>query len=111
MSKPIKRKCPQCGKVKSFRADQKTCGCPKPGAAPMTDPLEGKYFVDPKGQADGKVIARVSSSQYLVRLGGDDGDVEQLLPTASMNLWLFGDSSWHAVGTTLREMEMEDSKS
>ena len=27
MSKPVKRKCPACGKVKSFRADNKTCGC------------------------------------------------------------------------------------
>jgi hypothetical protein len=96
--------------VKLFRADQKTCGCPKSGAAPKVDPLEGKYFVGPKGQADGKIIARVSGSQYLVRLGGDDGGVEQLVPTASMNLWLFGDSSWHAVETTLREMGMGDSE-
>src|SRR5208337_579413 len=80
MSKPVKRRCPQCGKVKSFRADCKTCGCPRPGAAPKVDPLEGKYFVDPNGQADGKIIARVSGSQYLVGLGGNDGDVEQLLP-------------------------------
>jgi hypothetical protein len=27
MSKAIKRKCPQCGEIKEFRADQKTCGC------------------------------------------------------------------------------------
>lgn len=27
MSKPTKRKCPGCQNIKSFRADQKTCGC------------------------------------------------------------------------------------
>ena len=27
MAKAIKRKCPACGKVKSFRSDNKTCGC------------------------------------------------------------------------------------
>lgn len=84
---------------------------PKTGRSPKVDPLEGKYFVGPNGQSDGKIIARVSSSQYLVRLGGNDGDVEQLVPTASMNLWLFGDNSWHAVQMALRDMETEDSES
>lgn len=45
MSKPTKRKCPACKKTKSFRADNKTCGCrgtnpvlnPKPASA---EPLE-----------------------------------------------------------------------
>ncbi len=111
MSKAVKRRCPRCGKVKLFRADQKTCGCPRPGADQKADPLVGRYFIGREDHFHGKVVARVSSSQYLVRLGGDDGDVEQLVPTASMNLWLFGDSSWHAVETTLRTMEMEDSQS
>jgi len=92
-----------------FRADCKTCGCPKPGAAPKVDALEGKYFVGPKGQADGKIIARVSGSQYLVPLGGDDGDVEQLVPTASMNLWLFGDKTWWAIQLALHEQEDSES--
>src|SRR5215472_6376403 len=39
MSKPVKRKCPQCGQVKPFRADQKTCGCPHPGVPPKVDRL------------------------------------------------------------------------
>ncbi len=38
MSKPVKRKCPACGEVKTFRADCKTCGCrgsnPKLGQNP-----------------------------------------------------------------------------
>jgi hypothetical protein len=27
LAKPTKRKCPKCGEIKEFRADQKTCGC------------------------------------------------------------------------------------
>lgn len=27
MAKPVKRECPACHEIKSFRADQKTCGC------------------------------------------------------------------------------------
>jgi hypothetical protein len=34
MAKETKRKCPQCKKMKFFRADQKTCGCQKPTQAP-----------------------------------------------------------------------------
>jgi hypothetical protein len=37
----------------------------------------------------------------------DDGDVKQLMPTASMNSWLFGDRSWYEVQVVLREMEVE----
>jgi hypothetical protein len=110
MSKAVKRRCPQCGKVKLFRADQKTCGCPRPvGANAHKDALVGKYFVGRKGQADGKIIARVSGSQYLVRLGGDEGDVEQLAPIAFMGLWLFGDRTWYATQMALREMEDSES--
>jgi hypothetical protein len=110
MSKPVKRRCPQCGKVNLFRADQKTCGCPKSiGASNHTDALVGKYFVGRKGQAHGKIIARVSGSQYLVRLGGDDGDVEQLAPIAFMDLWLFGDKTWYATQLALREQEDSES--
>ena len=105
MSNPAKRRCPQCGKVKSFRADCKTCGCPRPGVAAKVDPLVGRYFIGREDQEHGKVVARVSNSQYLVRLGADYGDVEQLMPTASMKFWLFGDSSWYAIQMALREME------
>jgi len=109
MSKAVKRRCPQCGEVKSFRADQKTCGCPRPGAASRVDPLVGRYFIGREDQSQGKVVARVSSSQYLVRLEADYCDVEQLMPTASMSLWLFGDSSWYAIQMALREMEDSES--
>src|SRR5437899_452998 len=30
MAKSTKRKCPACGQMKMFRADQKTCGCRGP---------------------------------------------------------------------------------
>jgi len=35
MAKEIKRKCPQCGQVKLFRSDQKTCGCKPPSLEPV----------------------------------------------------------------------------
>ena len=35
MAKEIKRKCPQCGQVKLFRSDQKTCGCKSPSLEPV----------------------------------------------------------------------------
>jgi len=96
--------------VKLFRADCKTCGCPRPiGTNAHKDALVGEYFVGPKGQADGKIIARVSGSQYLVRLGDDDGDVEQLTPVALMDFWLFGDKTWWATQMVLREMENSES--
>ncbi|MGA8407558.1 MAG: hypothetical protein WB680_10310 [Candidatus Acidiferrales bacterium] len=111
MSKPIKRRCPRCGEVKLFRADQKTCGCPKPDAAPKVDPLVGRYFIgrEHQGQPRGKVVARISSSKYLVHLEADYGDMEQLMTAASMKFWLFGDSSWYAIQMALREMEDSES--
>ena len=111
MSKPIKRRCPRCGEVKLFRADQKTCGCPKPDAAPKVDPLVGRYFIGREDQAQthGKVVARIGSRQYLVRLGADYGDVEQFTPITSMKFWLFGDSSRCAIQMALREMEDSES--
>lgn len=105
MSKPVNRRCPQCGEVKPFRADQKTCGCPRPGATARVDPLVGRYFIGREEQEHGKVAARVSGSQYLVRLRGDVGDVERLMPIASMESWLFGDRAWYEVQVVLREME------
>jgi len=40
MSKSLKRKCPACGKMKSFRADVKTCGCI--GTASMTSAVANR---------------------------------------------------------------------
>lgn len=37
MSKIVTRECPQCHKVKPYRDDQKTCGCPKPVTEKMDD--------------------------------------------------------------------------
>jgi hypothetical protein len=69
----------------------------------------GKYFVGREGQAHGKIIARVSGSQYLVRLGDDEGDVEQLALLTLMDLWLFGEKTWYATQMALREMEDSES--
>jgi hypothetical protein len=40
MSKPVKRKCPSCGKTKSFRSDQKSCGCKPPVAKAGISPQQ-----------------------------------------------------------------------
>lgn len=40
--KPTKRKCPQCGVVKLFRADQKTCGCIKEPSSDREEFLRAK---------------------------------------------------------------------
>jgi hypothetical protein len=105
MSKPVKRKCPQCGVVKSFRADCKTCGCPRPvrtvdSAPSAPDPLVGKCFIGPDNKTgNGNVVAGHIQARigpmYLVRRRDDpfDGE-ERLVPLASMAGWSFGDDKW-----------------
>ena len=105
MSKPVKRKCPQCGKVKLFRADCKTCGCPRPvrgvvSAPNVPDPLVGKCFIGPdNGTGNGnivavRIIARIGPT-YLVRRCDDpfDGE-ERVVPLGTMAGWRFGDDKW-----------------
>jgi hypothetical protein len=115
MSKPIKRKCPQCGKVKLFRADCKTCGCPKPGVAPKVDPLVGKFCSarDENGIClAGRIISRISSGLYLVRYldlcaNGREVWHEKILSVSSMHDWEVSDEDYPAIWLTLRDMEGE----
>jgi hypothetical protein len=117
MSKPVKRRCLQCGKVKLFRAYQKTCGCLKPGVAPKVDPLLGKYFwlaQDAKGAfLAGRIISRISSSLYLVRYydlhpSGREGWHEKLVSVSVMRDWEVSDSDYHDIWLTLRSLEAEE---
>src|ERR1700683_5382804 len=105
MSKPTRRKCPRCGKVKSFRADCKTCGCPRPArtvvsATPVIDPLVGRCFIGPdNGTGSGNVVAgRIEArigALYLVRRCDDPFEGEQrVVPLATMAGWRFGDEKW-----------------
>lgn len=117
MSKPVKRRCLQCGKVKLFRADQKTCGCPKPGAAPKIDPLAGRYFWPPQDANGvcfaGRIISRISSSLYLVRYyelhpNGREGWHEKIVSVSVMRDWEVSDSDYHDIWLALRSMEAEE---
>ena len=99
MSKPVKRKCPQCGKVKLFRADCKTCGCPRPvrtveSAPSVPDLLTGKYFI---GAGDKPMMGQIESRigpMYLVHRQDDPFDELCLVSVASMAGWRFGDRTW-----------------
>ncbi len=119
MSKPIKRKCPQCGKVKLFRADCKTCGCPKPGVAAKADPLAGKYFWLPQDANGacfaGRIISRISSSLYLVRYydlypDGREGSREKIVSVSAMHDWEVSDEDYRALWLTLQHMEAEEQR-
>jgi hypothetical protein len=112
VSKPVKRRCPQCGEVKQFRADCKTCGCPKP----KTDPLAGRYFwlaQDANGACSaGRIISCISSSLYLVRCydlypNGKEGWHEKIVSVSAMRDWEFSDNDYHDLWLVLRSMEAE----
>jgi len=116
MSKPVKRRCPQCGKAKLFRADQKTCGCPRPSAAPLVDPLVGRYFrsaQDEDGEyAIGRIVSRISSSKYLVAyidlcLDGRECWHEKIVPLSDMCDWEVSNKDDFAVWLVVRSMEAE----
>lgn len=99
MSKPTRRKCPQCGEVKTFRADCKTCGCPRPvrtvdSAPTVPDPLVGKWFL---GAGDKPMIGKIESRvgpMYLVHRQDDPFDELCLVPLANMAGWRLGDKKW-----------------
>jgi len=119
MSKPVKRRCPQCGKVKLFRADCKTCGCPKPGAAPKVDPLAGRYFWlahDENGDCfAGRIVSRISSSLYLVRYydlypNGRECRHEKIVSVSVMHDWEVSDEDYHDIWLSLRDMEVEEQR-
>lgn len=48
--KPVKRECPACGQVKTFRADNKTCGCR--GTNPNLNPIAEKTKVPEKSSVE-----------------------------------------------------------
>jgi len=117
MSKPVKRRCPQCGKVKSFRADCKTCGCPRPNKAAAPDPLVGKFFwlaEDANGAFfAGRIISRVNSNRYLVRyydlyVNGREGWHEKLVSVSDMHDWEVSDKDYHDIWLVLRSMKAEE---
>jgi hypothetical protein len=116
MSKPIKRKCPQCGKVKLFRADCKTCGCVKPSVAPKVDPLVGKFwFARDENEVclAGRIISRIGSSLYLVRYydlyaSGREGWHEKILSVSTMHDWEVSDEDYRALWLTVQDMEGEE---
>jgi hypothetical protein len=119
MSKPVKRRCPQCGKVKLFRADCKSCGCPKPGVARKVDPLAGRYFwchQDGEGVGlAGRIISRISSNLYLVRYydlypNGQDGWHDKIVSVSAMHDWEVSDADYRAVWLTLQDMEAEEQR-
>jgi ribosomal protein L32 len=92
VSNPIKRKCPQCGKVRLFRSDCKTCGCPRPSKAVAPDPLVGRYFVNWAAAypSVGQVLTRIQNC-FLVRYDSPRQE-EVLVPIHSMAGWSFSDS-------------------
>jgi hypothetical protein len=57
MSTPIERKCPGCGEVKSFRADQKTCGCLRRKAA----------VANPGSLSVNEIMSRLAKSETLLQ--------------------------------------------
>ena len=119
MSKPVKRRCPQCGRVKLFRADCKTCGCPRPGAVPKVDPLVGLYFWFPQ-DADGvcfagRIISRISANLYLVRYydlypNGREGWHEKIVSVSVMHDWEVSENDYHDIWLVLRSMEAEENR-
>jgi hypothetical protein len=52
MSQTVKRKCPACGEVKSFRGDQLTCGCAR-----------RKVQANPEGLSVDDVLSRLAKSE------------------------------------------------
>lgn len=118
MSKPVKRRCPQCGEVKLFRADCKTCGCPKPGVAPKVDPLVGHYFrttQDEDGEyAIGYIVSRISSTIYLVSFNdlfeGKELWREKIVPLSEMRDWEVSDKGSFNIWFVLRGMEAEEQR-
>jgi len=113
MSKPVKRRCPQCGEVKLFRADCKTCGC----ARHKADPLAGRYFWLPQDAngngAAGRILARVSPSLYLVQYyelspNGRESRCEKILPTSAMRDWEISDKDFHDIWLALCSTETEE---
>jgi hypothetical protein len=119
LSKPVKRRCPQCEKVKQFRSDQKTCGCPRPSKAVAPDPLVGRYFWlgrDANGACfAGRIVSRISSSLYLVRFydlypNGRESWHEKIVSASEMHGWEVSDSDYHDIWVTLRRMEAEEQR-
>lgn len=117
LSKPTKRKCPQCGEVKLFRADQKTCGCPRPGSAPKADLLAGRYFrsaPDEDGEYTmGRIVSRISPSMYLVAFNdllsdGEEYWQEKIVPLADMRDWDVSDKGIFDIWFVLRGMEADE---
>jgi len=116
MSKPIKRRCPQCGKMKSFRADQKTCGCPRPGATPKVDPLAGRYFRSTQDENGeyllGRFISRVGLSTYLVSINelfeGKKSWSDKIVPLSAMSDWEVMDEETFDICLILRGMETQE---
>jgi hypothetical protein len=115
MSKPVKGKCPQCGKVKLYRADCKTCGYSRP----QSDPLVGRFWrsTDENGVflAGGQIRSRLSSTMYLVGFEDLDADGricwnEKIVPLSSMGGWEISDEDMAAVELTLRIMEEEQQR-
>jgi len=116
MSKPVKRKCPQCGQVKPFRADQKTCGCPHPGVPPKVDPLVGRYFsATPDangGFVMGRIVSRISPTIYLVSFNesfeGKEFWREKIVPLSAMCDWEVSDEDDFRGWLVLRRMWAEE---
>jgi hypothetical protein len=115
MSKPVKRKCPRCGKVKLFRADCKTCGCPRPKA----DPLANQYWLtkDASGQtqAGGQILSRISPTLYLVRYYDLDADgpltwEDRITSVSSMRGWAISDEDYSTIDRILRKMEADEQR-
>ena len=118
MSKPVKRKCPQCGKVKLFRADCKTCGCPRPGVPPKVDPLVGRYFSstpDANGKFFiGRIVSRISPTIYLLSFNelfeGEEFWREKIVPLSAMYDWEVSDEDDFRGWLVLRHMWAEESE-
>ena len=116
MSKPVKRKCPQCGEVKLFRADQKTCGCPRPGVPPKGDPLVSRYFrsaQDEDGEyVMGRIGSRISPTMYLVSFNdlfeGKELWREKIVPLSAMCDWEVSDERVFRIWLVVRGMEAEE---
>jgi hypothetical protein len=120
MSKPVKRRCPQCGRLRLFRADCKTCGCPRPSKATAPDPLAGRYFrsaQDERGEcAIGRIVSHLSSSLYLVAYNdlypeGEERWRERIVPVSTMRDWELSDKRTFDIWLVLRGMEAEESES
>jgi hypothetical protein len=115
MSRPVKRRCPQCGKVKLFRSDCKTCGCPRPNA----NPLAGRFWAasDETGAsfAAGQILSRISSTLYLVRFYDFSAEgpmkwSDKIASVSSMRDWEISDEDSAAIWVALRAMEAEEQR-